>query len=170
VKPLDVVRSLPLAVVVALLPSAASAEFTQVQLKIFGMDCATCAQGVRVGMEKIQGVESVELSLERATADLKLRQGNTLSLDKFRELVKLNGFAAKEAIVTAKGLVVSHNGKPAIEVSGVGTMLVVVADKAGISKQLAEMKPGAEVQLTGRVEQKRDGTEEIALTSIKPLP
>ena len=35
------------AAVMLLLPSAASAELLRVELKIFGMDCATCAYSVK---------------------------------------------------------------------------------------------------------------------------
>ena len=54
-------------------------------------------------MQKVDGVESVELSLERAEADIRLRPDNRSSLDRFRQIVKANGFEPKEATVTAVG-------------------------------------------------------------------
>ena len=87
------------------MPAPARAEYTRVELKILGMDCAICAHGVRVAVQKIDGVESVELSLERAQADIRLRKDNVVSLDRFRQIVKANGFEPKQATVTAVGTV-----------------------------------------------------------------
>jgi copper chaperone CopZ len=112
-----------------LLPAVASAEYKRVELKILGMDCATCAHGVRVAVQKVDGVESVELSLERAAADIRLRPGNRVSLDRFRQIVKGNGFEPKEAVVTAVGTVRDAGGRLSFEVEGTGNLLVVAPDK-----------------------------------------
>ena len=72
---------------VLLMPSRARAEYKRVELKILGMDCATCAHGVRIGVQKVAGVESVELSLERAEADIKLADGYRVPLAQFRRVL-----------------------------------------------------------------------------------
>ena len=107
-----------------------AAEYTRIELKIFGMDCAICAHGVRVAIQKIDGVETVTLSLERAEADIRLRQDNRVSLDQFRRIVKANGFEPRQATVTAVGTVREVGGELAFEVSGVPTPLLVVADRS----------------------------------------
>jgi copper chaperone CopZ len=58
---------------------------------------------VRVAIRKLPGVESVDVSLERATADIRLRAGNAITLAQLRQIIKNNGFASKEAIVTVIG-------------------------------------------------------------------
>ena len=115
---------------VLLVPSQARAEYKRVELKILGMDCATCAHGVRIGVQKVAGVESVELSLERAEADIKLADGNRVPLDQFRRVVKGNGFEPKEARVTVRGTVREIAGKLVLDVSGPGTSLVISPDKS----------------------------------------
>ena len=95
------------------------AQYRRVELKILGMDCAICAHGVRVAVQKVAGVESVELSLERAQADIRLIKDNRVSLDQFRKIVKGNGFEPRQATVTAIGTVREVDGKLAFEVSGV---------------------------------------------------
>ena len=69
------------------------------------MDCAICAHGVKVAVQKVDGVESVQLSLERAEADIRLKPENRVSLDQFRRIVKGNGFEPREAKVTVAGSV-----------------------------------------------------------------
>jgi cation transport ATPase len=107
------------------LPAQARAEYTRIELKILGMDCAICAHGVRVAVQKVDGVEGVVLSLERAQADIRLRPDNRATLDDFRRIVKANGFEPKEARVTAVGAARASEGKIVFEVAGVATPLVV---------------------------------------------
>ena len=97
----------------------AHAEYRRIELKILGMDCATCAHGVRVAMQKLDGVSTVELSLERAQAEIGLKPDNRLTLDQFRQVVKRNGFEPKQAVVTAIGTVRELGGRMVFEVSGV---------------------------------------------------
>jgi copper chaperone CopZ len=158
--------------VLVIAPGIADAEYRRVEMKIFGMDCATCAHGIRIGMEKMEGVESAEISLERASADIKLRADNRLSLEQFRKLVKFNGFAPKEAIVTARGTVVDRTGKAAFQVSGIDTLLIIVPGKSAPAayKHLADAlaaKKTTALEITGTVQKKNDGSEEIVVTGVR---
>ena len=137
-----------LAILLLLLPAQVHAEYTRIELKIFGMDCAICAHGVRVAIQKMDGVESVTLSLERAEADIRLRQENRVSLDQFRKIVKANGFEPRQATVTAVGTAREVGGKLAFEVSGVPTPLVVDPDRsARVRLQAAEERVGLQERL-----------------------
>jgi copper chaperone CopZ len=158
--------------VLAIAPAIAHAEYTHVEMKIFGMDCATCAHGVRIGIERMEGVESAEISLERASANVKLRPDNHLSLEQFRKLIKFNGFSPKDATVTAKGTVVERGGKPAFQVSGTDSVLIIVPGKAasGAYKQLSDAlaaKTTGGLEITGTVQKKNDGSEEIVVTGVQ---
>ena len=92
-----------LAALAIISPSRAEAQDKKIELKIMGMDCAISALGVRVAVQKVDGVESVQLSLERAEADIRLKPENHVSLDQFRRIVKGNGFEPREAKVTVSG-------------------------------------------------------------------
>ena len=151
-------------------PALARAEYTRVELKIFGMDCAICAHGVKVAMQKVDGVESVELSLERALADVRLRPANRVPLDRFRQIVKGNGFEPKDANVTAIGTVRESGGKLSFEVSGVGTVLVVSPDKTSpaVLKALrSALETKVAIEVAGSVTKGRDGVETIAISSAR---
>lgn len=87
-----------------------------------------CAHAVRVALLKVSGVESVDVSLERAMADIRLRSGNSVSLARIREIVKNNGFTAKEASVAVVGTLVERGGKPALEVAGTNTVMLLAPD------------------------------------------
>jgi copper chaperone CopZ len=158
-----------------LLPALAGAEYRRVELTILGMDCATCAHGVRVAVQKVEGVESVELSLERASADIRLRPANRASLDRFRQIVKANGFEPKQALVTAVGTVRQTGGTLTFDVSGVATALAISPDKSTPEayrqlKTAAELKSDIPFEIVGTVEPRAakagDGIDTIAVTSV----
>lgn len=162
-----------------LVPGQAHAQYTRIELKILGMDCAICAHGVRVAVQKVDGVESVELSLERAEADIRLRQDNRVSLEQFRKIVKANGFEPRQATVTVVGTVRELGGQLAFEVSGVTSPLIISSDKSAAAayKQLKsayDSKSTATFEIVGTVEkgagrkgdEKAAGVDEIAIASV----
>jgi len=56
----------------ALLPLTAHAEYEQVNLTVFGMDCAPCAHAIHVSMQGIQGVNTVDVDLNTGLVTVKL--------------------------------------------------------------------------------------------------
>lgn len=129
---------------------------------------------MRVAVLKLAGVESVEVSLRAARADVRLRPDNQLSLEQFRQLVKSNGFTLKQIVATAHGTASAVGGKPAIAVSGINTLLHVAPDRGDEAARrklddfMAAKKTGT-AEVVGVVEVRSDGTEEIAVTSVKEI-
>jgi hypothetical protein len=129
---------------------------------------------VRVAVLKLEGVESVEVSLRAARADVRLRRGNRLSLEQFRQLVKNNGFALKEIAATLHGAAREESGKLAIAVTGTGDVLFVAADgkEPAVRKQLGDMvaaKKADSLEVVGVVTTTSDAANEIAVTSVKEV-
>jgi copper chaperone CopZ len=63
----------------------------------------TCAYAVRVALAKFPGVESVDVSLNKGLATVKLEPGNTIRPSEFWEAIKNNGNTAKATHVTVRG-------------------------------------------------------------------
>ena len=63
----------------------------------------TCAYAVRGALKKLKGVESVEVSLNKGLAEVKLKPGNTLQPEDFWNAVRNNGFTPKLTKVLARG-------------------------------------------------------------------
>jgi copper chaperone CopZ len=63
----------------------------------------TCAFAVRGAIKKIPGVETVDVSLNKGLAKVKLRPGNTLRPEDFWQTVQKNGFTPKETTVIVRG-------------------------------------------------------------------
>ncbi len=107
---------------------------------------------MRVAVQRIAGVESADVSLQFKTADIKLRPGNRVTLSRLRTAIKDSGFTAREATVTVVGTIVERGGKPALDATGLGTVLLIVPDPA---------KPAAYDQVAQRFAGKQSGAVEI---------
>ena len=76
----------------ALSSMAAHAEYEQVNMTVFGMDCAPCAHAIHVSMKGIKGVDTVNVDLNTGMVNISLSPGNTAGMHQFEEAVEKNGF------------------------------------------------------------------------------
>jgi cation transport ATPase len=97
---------------------AAHAEYQQINLTVFGMDCAPCAHAIHVSMKGIQGVNTVDVDLNTGLVSVKLIPGSSASMHQFNEAVEKNGFTHKDANIVAKGKVTGTATEPFFEVAG----------------------------------------------------
>ena len=102
----------------ALLPLAGHAEYEQVNLTVFGMDCAPCAHAIHVSMKGIEGVNTVDVDLNTGLVTIKLAPGNSASMRQFNRAVEKNGFTHKDADILVKGKLTGTASAPVLEVSG----------------------------------------------------
>jgi cation transport ATPase len=97
---------------------AAHAEYEQVNLTVFGMDCAPCAHAIHVSMKGIQGVNTVDVDLNTGLVAIKLMPGNSAAMHQFNEAVEKNGFTHKDATIVVRGQLSGSAQAPFLEVSG----------------------------------------------------
>jgi len=83
--------------------SKLQAEYLHILLKIYGLDCELCARGVSASVARLDGVESVKVSVKTGLLEISLKPGNTFKIKDLRKRIRQNGFRAMEATVTADG-------------------------------------------------------------------
>ena len=126
---------------------------------------------MRVAIRKLPGIESVDVSLERAAVDIRLRAGNTVSLPQLRQIIKNNGFTAREATVTVMGGLIERGGKPALNVTGPNVVLLIEQDPKQtapyeqVQTQLRARRAQA-IELRGVVESRGDEPDRIVVTAV----
>jgi copper chaperone CopZ len=76
------------AALLALSSLTAHAEYEQVNLTVFGMDCAPCAHAIHVSMKGIQGVDTVDVDLNTGLVKIKLNPGNSAAMRQFNQAVE----------------------------------------------------------------------------------
>ena len=138
----------------SLLPLAAHAEYEQVNLTVFGMDCAPCAHAIHVSMKGIQGVNAIDVDLNTGLVTIKLTPGNNASMKQFNAAVEKNGFTHKDADIVVRGKLTGTANAPVLEVSGTQDRYALSPNASG--KDLASLV-GKTVTVTGVLPQAPKG-------------
>jgi len=82
---------------------------------------------VSVAVKKIEGVQSVNVSLNQGMAKIQLRPGNNLRIEQVQQAVTNNGFTPKEAKIVVDGTFVSGEGKVRFQVAGTNQTFTIIA-------------------------------------------
>src|SRR3954467_11885413 len=88
----------------------------------------TCAHVVNVALKKVPGVESVEVSLNKGRATVKLKPGNTVSVPQFWQLLHDKGYTPKATSVSVRGEVAEAQGHLQLKVTGTRDTLTLASD------------------------------------------
>lgn len=112
-----------------------------------------------VAIKKLDGVESIDVSLEKASADIKLKPDNKITLAQIRRIIRSNGYPTKDAQIDAKGTFVERDGKPVFDLLN-GSTLDLVEKPRGAS--------AAAVEITGVSSPGDKDVERVSITTIKP--
>lgn len=140
--------------ILALSSVAAHAEYEQVNLTVFGMDCAPCAHAIHVSMKGIQGVNTVDVNLNTGLVTIKLAPGNSAAMRQFNQAVEKNGFTHKDAVIVARGKLTGTVSAPFFEVAGTEDRFALVP--ATTSVDIAALL-GKTVTITGVLPQASKG-------------
>jgi copper chaperone CopZ len=81
-----------------------------------------------VSLKAVSGVDSVDVSLEKGLAAVKMKPGNKATLKQLNEAITKNGFTMKDSTATIAGTVADVNGKPMLRVSGSNDQLALVPE------------------------------------------
>lgn len=134
-----------------LMVNAASAQLLKVDQVVYGMDCAPCAYGMERSFTKMNGIDQVEVSLNKGTAYLYLSPNNQVTLQEIQKKVKNGGFTAKAAEIVMQGELIKEKDEWKIRVHE--EIFKVTQDTD--SEILASLKPG-KVKLKGHVPDEKD--------------
>jgi len=85
---------------------------------------------VRVSLKAVSGVDSVDVSLEKGLAVVKLKPGNMATLKQLNEAIAKNGFTMKDSMATVAGAVTLTDSDAMLKVSGSDDMLRLVPESA----------------------------------------
>jgi cation transport ATPase len=152
-------------VLLALSSLAAHAQYQQVNLTVFGMDCAPCAHAIHVSMMGIKGVDKVDVDLNTGLVSVKLNSGNTADMHQFNNAVERNGFTHKDATVVVRGKLSGTANAPILEVTGTSDRYAVQSSTLG--RSFTELL-GKKVTVTGVLPQAPKGkvSDTLKVTTI----
>jgi len=125
---------------------------------------------VRVSLKSVSGVDSVDVSLAKGLASVKMKPGNTATLKLLQNAIIRNGFTMKDSTAAVAGTIVIANGKAQLQVSGSNELLVLVPESqaAGDATSLG----GKSVLVEGTIPEAAKGKlpDSIRYRSIREEP
>ena len=113
--------------------AAARAEYQQVNMTVFGMDCAPCAHAIHVSMKGIQGVNKVDVDLNTGLVAIQLSPGNSAAMQQFNQAIEKNGFTHKDAKVVVRGRMTGTASAPVLEVTGTHDRYALAGSSADVA-------------------------------------
>jgi copper chaperone CopZ len=110
----------------------------------------TCAHIVDVALKKTPGVESVDVSLNKGLATVKLKSGNTASVPQFWQLLHEKGYTPKTTTVSVRGELAGSPGALQLRVSGTKDVINISPDPKNVAAyDAAAKKTGQAVSIQG---------------------
>jgi len=104
---------------------------------------------VRVSLKSVAGVESVDVSLEKGLAVVKMKPGNTATLKQLQAAITKNGFTMKESNATVAGTILVAEGKTQLKVSGSNDVFQLVPQSQKVPN--ASSMQSKSVAVTGTI-------------------
>ena len=83
-------------------------------------------------MKAVPGVDTVDVSLEKGLATVKMKPGNMTTLKQLNEAIAKNGFTMKDSTAIVAGTAVTKNGKTAVQVSDSNDVLNLVPESSSV--------------------------------------
>jgi hypothetical protein len=108
-----------------------------------------------VSLKSVAGVESVDVSLEKGLAAVKMKPGNTTTLKQLQDAITKNGFTMKQSKATVTGTILVANGKTQLKVSGSSDVLELVPESQSVPN--ASSMQGKAVTVTGTIPEATKG-------------
>ncbi len=124
---------------------------------------------MRVSLKSVSGVDSVDVSLAKGLAAVRMKPGNTTTLKQLQTAITKNGFTMKQSAVTVVGLVLVDSGRVQLKVSGSNEMLDLIPE--GQATPIANSLNGKPVLVEGVVPETAKGKSfAIHYRSIREQP
>lgn len=71
----------------------------EIVMRVDGLACAFCAYGLEKKLKKLEGVESVDISLNKGVVRIRLKEGYTIPEEELKKIVRESGFVLKSVEV-----------------------------------------------------------------------
>ena len=124
----------------------------------------TCAHVVNVALKKVDGVESVEVSLNKGLAIVKMKPGNKITVPQLWQLIHSKGYTPKATTVLVRGELMGTPGRAQLKVPETGEVIGLAVDpKHANAAAAADKRIGQTVALLGVMNPGKDFKAAIPL-------
>ena len=89
---------------IALTLASATAQATTIEMKVFGMVCGFCAQGIEKSLRKYPATADVTVSLEHQLVAITTRDGADIPDADLRKIIEESGYDLKSVTRTKRSM------------------------------------------------------------------
>jgi copper chaperone CopZ len=107
-----------------------------------------CAHAVRVALKSVDGVETVEVSLNRGNAMVTMKPGNNATFGQFQRAITKNGFVMNKTKVEVAGEILRSTTQLVLKVTGTHDSYLLSFAVQNLQKSI-EVAVGKRVRLQG---------------------
>jgi len=100
----------------------------------------------------------VEVSLEKASAEIRLRADNHATIERIRAVIRSNGYPTRDADVTARGTVVDQGGRGGFDLLNGSTIQLTEKPKGA---------PAGAVEITGVSKLQGKAGDRLTIATLK---
>ena len=111
-----------------------------------------------MAVSKVEGVETVDVSLEKSSAVITLRAGNKVTLPQLRRVIRSSGYPTRDARIDARGRITERGGRPVLDLLNGSTLELVEKPKDA---------PASEAEITGVSRALDKANERLTVVTIK---
>lgn len=133
----------------------ASGEPTEVQVKIDSLSCPFCAYNLEKKLKRVEGVKGFELRVDTGVAEIKIKEGKSVDIDKTNKAVKDGGFTPRDMVVTLKGKIEEVDGRMILMNDGISESFILKDNKMLKEIVKTEMVQDKTVAITGLVQEEK---------------
>ena len=108
-----------------------------------------CAHAVRVALKGVNGVGSVDVSLNKGLATVTLKPGNTVTIEQLQHAITKNGFTTKQSTVVVTGTLLLDDHKETLRVSGSNELFDLVPENQQANTSNMKRLSGRAVTVEG---------------------
>jgi copper chaperone CopZ len=113
---------------------------------------------VSVAIKKLEGVETVEVSLEKSSAVVTLKANNKVTLPQLRRVIRSSGYPTRDAQVDARGRITERDGKLVFDLLN-GSVLELTDKPANA--------PSTDVEISGVSRAVDKDSERLTIARVK---
>jgi len=118
----------------------------------------SCSRAVSAALRRLEGVESVDVSIEKGSIDIKLKADNKVTLPQLRRTIRSNGNETRDAQISGRGRIIDRDGTPILDLLNGATMQL---------EARPETAPAGVVEVTGVSQETGKDTERLKISAIK---
>ncbi len=142
-------------VAVLMFPAIAASEITEIHQRVFGMDCLPCSKAVHAAVVRIPGVESVEVSMRLAGADIRLAPTTASRSPSCEAAIRKAGYDPRGTQIRATGTLEGQKGGLILRLAGESALPIqagpfgcVAGERVAVTGSIAEGQDDGPLTLT----------------------